>query len=210
MGLTLSIDCIICSISIERVKMNQEMELAHNAEMLAQGWSRWAITSGADSTLIPNIGMSLRHHFATINVKEPKWVSWLINAGDVPGTLPGMPFSVYRERVEAHVSNVRFAIKKLAKLWKESEVIRELKDAHGYNPVQSLGHAMVWFGKTGTYDCGPDTWPYPYISDDVDSDYEQWKKDVIRHGSSLGELEDSKRVTDALVWLSKYYQDLCD
>jgi hypothetical protein len=189
-----------------------EMELAHDKEMSSQGWSRWSIAAlGADTELIPAIGMSLRHHFAAIDEKEPEWVLWLIRAGHTPEWYTNYPFSVYQREVEAHKYRVARSFWELAKLWKQfPEVIRELKDAHGYNPVQSLGHAMVWFGKTGTYDCGPDTWPYPYISDDVDSDYEQWKKDVIRHGSSLGELEDSKRVTDALVWLSKYYQDLCD
>jgi hypothetical protein len=190
-----------------------EMELAHDAEMLAQGWSRWAIAAlGADSSLIPNIGMSLRHHFATINVKEPKWVLSLIRAGNIPEWHTNYPFPVYQRKVESHRCRVASAFWELAKLWKQSpEVIRELKDAHGHNPIQSLGHAMVWFGETGTSGSGPAGAPYKYAKDaDGESNYQKWRQDVVRHGRAIASLENQKQVVQAFLWLSKYYDGLWD
>ena len=190
-----------------------EMELAHDKEMSSQGWSRWSIAAlGADTELIPAIGMSLRHHFAAIDEKEPEWGLWLIRAGHTPEWYTNYPFSVYQREVEAHKYRVARSFWELAKLWKQfPEVIRELKDAHGYNPIQSLGHAMIWFGTTGTSGSGPAGAPYQYVKDtDSETNYQKWCQDVIRHGRSLSKLENQKQVIQALLWLSKYYDSLWD
>lgn len=190
-----------------------EMESAHEAEMAAHGWSRWAIAAlGADSSLIPAIGASLRCHFATTNVKEPEWVLWLISAGNVPELYPGYPFPVYQRKVESHRFHIASAFWELAKLWKQSpDVVNELRGSNGHNPIQSLGHAMVWFGETGTSGTGPAGAPYKYAKDaDDESNYQKWCQDVVRHGRSLSKLENQKQVVQAFLWLSKYYDGLWD
>ena len=188
----------------------QEMESAHDKEMMTQGWSRWSITSGADRVLIPAIGIALRKHFHRTSTDEPEWVTWLINAGDVPGVVSGVSSSMYEAKVNEHIENVSTAICELTKLWEQSpDVVNELR-LNDCNPIQSLGHAMVWFGTTGTYGCGPDVWPYPYVNEDTDVDYKQWEKDVVRHGRALASLKSQKKVVQALLWLSKHYADLCD
>jgi len=188
----------------------QEMESAHDKEMMTQGWSRWSIISGADRVLIPAIGIVLRKHFHRTSADEPAWVTWLINAGEVPGAVPGVASSTYEAEVNEHIKNVSSGICELANLWKQSpDIVNELR-LNDCNPIQSLGHAMVWFGTTGTYGCGPDVWPYPYVNDDTNVDYKQWKKDVVRYGMVLMSLNEPKKVFNALVWLSKYYPDLCD
>lgn len=188
----------------------QEMESAHDKEMMTRGWSRWSITSGADRVLIPAIGIALRKHFHRTSTDEPAWVTWLINAGEVPGAVPEVASSTYEAEVNEHIKNVSSSICELANLWKQSpDVVNGLR-LNDCNPIQSLGHAMVWFGKAGTYGCGPDVWPYPYVNDDTDADYKQWKKDIVRYGTALTSLNEPKKVLNALVWLSKYYPDLCD
>ena len=190
-----------------------EMESAHDKEMMTQGWSRWSIAAlGADSTLITNIGMSLRHHFATIDEKEPDWVLSLIRAGNVPEFNIGCPFPVYQKKVESHRCHVASAFWELAKLWKRfPEVVNQLRDSNGHNPIQSLGHAMVWFGETGTSGSGPAGAPYKYVENvDDETNYQKWCQDVIRHGRAIASLENQKQVIQSFLWLSKYYDGLWD
>lgn len=190
-----------------------EMELAHEAEMAAHGWSRWAIAAlGADSSLIPAIGASLRCHFATTNVKEPEWVLWLIRAGHVPEWYMNCPFPVYQRKVESHRCRVASAFWELATMWKRfPEVVNQLRDSNGHNPIQSLGHAMVWFGETGTSGSGPAGAPYKYVENvDDETNYQKWCQDVIRHGRAIASLENQKQVIQSFLWLSKYYDGLWD
>lgn len=165
------------------------MQETQYRERELKGWSRWDIAAlGADTTLIPRIGAAV----ASCEQLDPETRDFGRYIRDNKGGLDWLNDHLGYEDYKLEYEYNKWSIQHNIQLNKaydsfvaNAEIVYHLKDSNGFNPMKSLGEAMIWFA-----DSPPHGSPHNYDGiENFDESYNAWVSDLKKYGTMLSNLE---------------------